>query len=57
MDTREVVGKDPPLAESPEALDLELLHEGFEAVLVLGLGVEVTLPGHQHHQTPCKMDG
>ena len=57
VDAGEVVGEDPPLTESPEALVLELLHEGLEAVLVLGLGVQVTLPGHQHHQTSCKTDG
>ena len=39
-----VVGKDPPLTESPEALTLELLHVGLEVVLVLSIVVQVTLP-------------
>ena len=53
----DIVGKDPPLAESPEALALELLHVGLEVIFVLSIGVQVTFPSHQHHQTPCKVDG
>ena len=53
----DIVGEDPPLTESPEALALELLHVGLEVIFVLSIGVQVTLPGHQHHQTPCKVYG
>ena len=56
IDLWEVVGKDPPLTESPEALVLELLHVGLEVVLVLSMVIDVTLPGQQHHQTSCKVD-
>ena len=38
-----VVGKDSPLAESPEALALELLHVRLKVVLVLSIVVQVTL--------------
>ena len=46
VDLWEVVGKDSPLTESPEALVLELLHVGLEVVLVLSMVIDVTLPGH-----------
>ena len=56
IDPSDIVGKDPPLAESPEALLLELLHVRFKVVLVLSMVIDVTLPGQQHHQTSCKVN-
>ena len=54
IDPSDMIGKDPPLAESPEAFVVKLLHVGLKVVLVLSMVIEVTLPGHQ---TSCKMDG
>ena len=54
IDPSDIIGKDPPLAESPDAFIVELLHVRLEVVLVLSMVIEVTLPGHQ---TSCNMDG
>ena len=56
VDLWQVVGKDSPLAKSPEALVLKLLHVRLKVVLVLSMVIDVTLPGQQHHQTSCKVD-
>ena len=45
IDPSDIVGKDPPLAESPDALVLELLHVRLKVVLVLSMFIDVTLPG------------